>query len=1241
MAGRGGTSAHTVSEGSRIRFSTLLEGLREDDEAEFIDFPPDLDNIERKFLHELARDLGLESKSTGKGEKRFIRVSKRRKKDADLESVLALTVSDTATKALDRHFQQCPVTGEEMERLYAEAARAEAERHAVRTADEAPVETLELPPPPQVRRRRKRPYKTQSAVATRGVYYETAQLARKSHPDYGRLQAARQQLPAWAFRETVCDLVLRHQVVMVSGGTGCGKSTQVPQFLLDDPRIGEGCSMVVTQPRRISAIGVGERVAEERSEEIGQTVGYAVRMDVKTSDQTQILFLTPGVLLRRLGSDPSLGSTTHVVIDEVHERDSNTEFLLIALRDLLPKRPDLRLVLMSATLQTERFVEYFAGCPIVTIGSSSFPVEEFFLEDALEHTDFMASRTFRDREKKGGGYSEASARELQKLRDGDMSRGLECSMCGRGGFKSVTELGTHVALCTGAPAAPKAKKASSKAAKAAKAAKAPPPKQEPARSAGMMWLERDGEDEAAAPDAPQDALGGLDALSALLSADDAFAVDDYTLNAAGGGGGGGRSSGKKSKSFLSAAGGAGDGPEDAEGGAADGGALGAEEGGEDEGEMQALAEEAADNFGVLEAEGAMAFGALDGGVAGGNESVGGVDSALLQRYQYSHDDEEVDVDLVVAVLDYLMGSSYEKGAVLVFLPGWHDISTLSETLRAHECYGDERRFKILPLHSGVPTQKQREVFRPPGQGRTKLILSTNIAETSITVPDVAFVINSGKVKEKSYDPHLKTSTLDTKWATRASCQQRRGRAGRVRSGVCYHLFSRRRHTAMRSHVASELLRTPLEELVLQAKALGLATGPRGSADGVRAFLQRAVDAPHPKAVEHAISVLEDLKCLDGSANEALTALGATLAALPMHPLLGRMVLWAALLGCADEALAVAASASTRAPFVLPAQSSQRAPAKAAKRLLAGGFGASDHLALLGVQEGVRACGGHKALQKFCDQHFLSLSAVQTAKRSADSLRNDLSRMGFADRCGARERLPGGRRGARALFVGVLGAGLYPNAARRAEGLVSFSCSPRTADGRKVRPSQRSLVAKRGAKDGKCTAKEEVVVFGELTRQSGRGTFYGPSLQIDQVTLVPPLPLLLLAGTLRVLELPEELLDEGLLDGSAAGRGARERSVMLEMDGWLRYTVSRTMALHLQVLRHRLAIAFDRVVDRPRDRLRGTLQQAVLAASAMLHAEGQAVIGDAQRSKSAPRQGSRSNSTPRHASNPRHGRSGKR
>eukprot|EP00584_Thalassiosira_punctigera_P005125 CAMPEP_0172535832 /NCGR_PEP_ID=MMETSP1067-20121228/7666_1 /TAXON_ID=265564 ORGANISM="Thalassiosira punctigera, Strain Tpunct2005C2" /NCGR_SAMPLE_ID=MMETSP1067 /ASSEMBLY_ACC=CAM_ASM_000444 /LENGTH=282 /DNA_ID=CAMNT_0013320787 /DNA_START=177 /DNA_END=1022 /DNA_ORIENTATION=+ len=222
-------------------------------------------------------------------------------------------------------------------------------------------------------------------------------------------------------RDKLLSTIHHNQVTVVSGDTGCGKTTQVPQLVLDDLILnnrGAEANIIVTQPRRISAIGVSERIAAERCERIGESVGYSIRLDNKRSRKTRLLLCTTGVLLRRLQCDPDLASVSHVFVDEVHERDLNTDFLLIILKDLLARRKSLKLVLMSATLNAERFSNFFGECPTVSIPGRAQPVKEYRLEDALEvtgHLILQGSDCAKKNSSKGDGNERLSKTTLKRL----------------------------------------------------------------------------------------------------------------------------------------------------------------------------------------------------------------------------------------------------------------------------------------------------------------------------------------------------------------------------------------------------------------------------------------------------------------------------------------------------------------------------------------------------------------------------------------------------------------------------------------------------------------------------------------------------------------------------------------------------------------------------------------------------------------------------------------------------------
>ena len=187
---------------------------------------------------------------------------------------------------------------------------------------------------------------------------------------------------------------------------------------------------------------------------------------------------------------------------------------------------------------------------------------------------------------------------------------------------------------------------------------------------------------------------------------------------------------------------------------------------------------------------------------------------VLDRYLQDVNPELIDVILIEQLLRKICTDS-EEGAILVFLPGWDDINKARDKLSSSPFFKDSSKFLILALHSKVPSLEQKQVFKRPPQGCRKIILSTNIAETAVTIDDVVFVIDSGRMKEKSYDPYNKVSTLQSSWISKASAKQREGRAGRCQAGVCYHLYSKLRAASLPEFQVPEIKRTPLDELCLQ------------------------------------------------------------------------------------------------------------------------------------------------------------------------------------------------------------------------------------------------------------------------------------------------------------------------------------------------------------------------------------------------------------------------------------------
>ncbi|KAG6988511.1 hypothetical protein G7Y79_00072g097730 [Physcia stellaris] len=231
--------------------------------------------------------------------------------------------------------------------------------------------------------------------------------ARQNTPQQQAMLSKRQSLPAWQLRDAIVSAVSAHQVTIISGETGSGKSTQAVQFVLDDMiqrKLGEAANIVCTQPRRISVLGLAERVSEERCSPVGDEVGYAIRGESRQKPgATRITFVTTGVLLRRLQTSggstedivAALADVSHVVVDEVHERNLDIDFLLIILREVLSKRKDLKVILMSATLDAGVFEAYFKTSTTVgklEIQGRTHPVQDIYIDDVLRMTGFNAGQ---------------------------------------------------------------------------------------------------------------------------------------------------------------------------------------------------------------------------------------------------------------------------------------------------------------------------------------------------------------------------------------------------------------------------------------------------------------------------------------------------------------------------------------------------------------------------------------------------------------------------------------------------------------------------------------------------------------------------------------------------------------------------------------------------------------------------------------------------------------------------------
>jgi ATP-dependent RNA helicase DHX36 len=447
------------------------------------------------------------------------------------------------------------------------------------------------------------------------------------------------------------------------------------------------------------------------------------------------------------------------------------------------------------------------------------------------------------------------------------------------------------------------------------------------------------------------------------------------------------------------------------------------------------------------------------------------------------------------------------------------------------------------------------VFQSLQPGEHKIILSTNIAETSVTIDDVAVVIDSGRLKEKVYDPHVKLAYLKASWISQASARQRKGRAGRTRSGVCFHLFSKRRHTSLPEFQDSEILRMPLEELVLQAKQLGLAPGHGDAHDSIQAFLQKALDPPHDLSIANAVSLLQAISCLDEQ--EQVTTIGKAVSLLPLDPRIGRIILLGCICGCGPAVLATSAAMGYRDPFVMPTNDQQRAAGNAAKARLTNGY-PSDQIALLRALEGF-AC--QRAYQ-FCDDNFLSVSVMNYLKDLIQQLTQTLRESGVNSTQAYAQR----NNGNMPLLMSIVSIGLYPDIGVRQEGKLPFLLEK----GRKAKIHPSSVNAKSPLYKAPCSKGMDLVGFQNLVSVPNVVPG-GTGLLMLNTTPMSIFSLLLTCGIIKEVDDVSDADTESSLG---------EDLVTIEVDGWIKLKTSPLILALMKQCRMTIANAMDEFLSSP-------------------------------------------------------------
>ncbi|BDU23026.1 ATP-dependent RNA helicase HrpA [Dyella sp. GSA-30] len=521
-----------------------------------------------------------------------------------------------------------------------------------------------------------------------------------------------ESLPITARADEIVKLIREHQVVVIAGETGSGKTTQLPKLCLAAGR-GEAGMIGCTQPRRLAARSVARRVAEELATPLGDKVGFQVRFNDQVSEQSLIKFMTDGILLAETQGDPWLSAYDTIIIDEAHERSLNIDFLLGYLKRLIVKRPELKIIVTSATIDTGRFAEHFGGAPVVSVEGRAYPVEVRWRS-----------------------IDEINARRGQKA--GDMQQ------------------------------------------------------------------------------------GGAEHLAAVLD-------------------------------------------------------------------------------------------------------------------EISHDDP--------------------RGDVLVFLPGEREIRD-AHLLLSRRQY---RETEIMPLYARLSAADQDRVFKPGNKRR--VVLTTNVAETSLTVPRIRYVIDSGQARVKRYSQRSQLERLHVEPISQAAADQRKGRCGRVGPGICFRLYDEADYNSRAAYTDPELLRSSLANVILRMLSLQL-----GEVDEFP-FLE----APDPRVIADGYRRLAEISAIDDKRH--LTAIGRTLARLPIDVQLARMLVEAQQRASLRELLTIVSFLSIQDPRERPADARQQADA--AHALFADPK--SDFVGVLNLwREYTKAHEDltQSKLRDWCSRHFLSFMRMR-------------------------------------------------------------------------------------------------------------------------------------------------------------------------------------------------------------------------------------------------------------------------
>jgi len=479
------------------------------------------------------------------------------------------------------------------------------------------------------------------------------------------------------------------------------------------------------------------------------------------------------------------------------------------------------------------------------------------------------------------------------------------------------------------------------------------------------------------------------------------------------------------------------------------------------------------------------------------------------------DEKPIDTELIIDLLKHIC--KQEEGGILIFLPGIQEIMKLyKQILQEKFIYQDKKKFNVIPLHSSLSSFDQHLVFDVPPKGVRKIILSTNIAETSVTIDDIVYVIDTGKMKEMQYDSERGMSCLVECMVSKANSKQRSGRAGRVKKGNCFHLYTKYREKFLPENQDPEMLRTPLEQLCLKIIHLDLGD--------VKSFLNRAIDPPNEESVDYALKTLQNLYAID-SETLKLTPLGYHIATLPVDARLGKMILFGTIFKCLDPILTIAASTSLQSPFTSPFNKQEEAY-NAKKKF---GVEQSDHLTLLKAFNQWQEATKEKKEKDFCRENFLSQQTLKMIFDMKKQFIQLLKTIGFIKSSYSLKDQINENSENLNIINSVICAGLYPNIA-----FISHSISEDQIPKFFIKNGSQVYIHPSSILHNENNFENNYLIYQEIVKTS--------KIYVRSASVVTPYPLILFSEKMKI----------------------EDNCVVL--DGWIMFKISKEVANLLRELR---------------------------------------------------------------------------